>query len=65
MKISGSKLMKARESIGITRADLAVTADLSQVRIWQMETGHESNVNDNVAKAMARKLKITVTDLQA
>ena len=65
MKILGAKLAAARESAGITRSDLAVAADLSHVRIWQIETSDFSEVNVNIVSAMAKKLKTKPEDLQA
>lgn len=65
MRINGAKLKQARESAGLTRSDLAVIADVTQVRIWQMESRPESNVNENVVKAIAKRLKVDVKEIQA
>lgn len=47
----------------MTRSELAVIADLTHVRIWQLETEVESNVNGNVVKAIAKHLKVKQEDL--
>lgn len=65
MKISGEKLKAARESAGITRLDLSVSADLTHARIWQIETSETSEVNANVVAAMAAKLNTLVANLEA
>lgn len=65
MKISGSKLLKCREAANATRSELAVAADLTHTRIWQIETGDVSHVNSNIAKAMAKFLKVPVANLMA
>lgn len=65
MRINGAKLKQARELAGLTRSDLAVIADVTQVRIWQMESRPESNVNENIVKAIAKKLKVDVKEIQA
>jgi transcriptional regulator with XRE-family HTH domain len=64
VKIIGSKLKDARESAGITRAELAETADMSHVRIWQLEQDGTHDINRNVLKAIVKKLKVTVDDLR-
>lgn len=63
MKISGNKLMEARTAAKVTRADLAIVADLTHVRIWQLETEAESNINENVAVAIAKRLNVDVSSL--
>ena len=65
MKISGNKLLEARSAAGVTRADLATIADLTHVRIWQLETEAESNINENVVNAMAIYLNVTPDQLKA
>lgn len=65
MRINGAKLKQARESAGLTRFDLAVIADVTQVRIWQMESRPESNVNENIVKAIAKRLKVDTKEIQA
>jgi len=64
VKINGERFRQARETAHVTRADLAVVADLTHARIWQLETESESNVNLNVVKAMAKKMKCQPADLQ-
>jgi transcriptional regulator with XRE-family HTH domain len=64
VKINGVKLKEAREQAGVTRSELAVVADLSHVRIWQMETEDESNVNENIVKAIANRLNVVAESLQ-
>ena len=64
MKIDGYKLKEIRERMNVTRAELALVADLTHVRIWQLETEPESNVNANVGKALARKLKCKTEDIE-
>ena len=65
MKINGRRLMAAREAANVTRAELAVVADLTHVRIWQLETEEVSNINENVGKAIAKRLKIGTDELVA
>ena len=65
MKISGEKLAAAREKAGVTRSDLAIAADLSHVRIWQIETSEFSHVNSNIVGAMAKALKTEASALEA
>lgn len=63
MKINGAKLAEARRNARVTRIELAAVADLTHVRIWQLETEEESNVNENVAKAIAKHLKVKLESL--
>jgi transcriptional regulator with XRE-family HTH domain len=43
--------------------EIAVAADLSERRIQQIEQGKNSNVNLNVAKAIAKRLGVKLEDL--
>lgn len=63
MKISGAKLKAARELAGKKRSELAAVANLSPVRIWQIETDEVSNVKDWCVTAMAEFLGITSKEL--
>ena len=65
MKISGQKLIQTREAAGVTRSDLAVAADLTHARIWQIETSDFAHVNSNVVKAMADLIGVVPEELQA
>ena len=64
MRIDGYKLKEIRERMNVTRAELALIADLTHARIWQLETEPVSNVNANVGKALARKLKCKTEDIE-
>ena len=63
MKIEGAKLSEARYAAFVSRPELAKVACLSHARIWQLETEAVSNVNDNVARAMADFLNVPVESL--
>lgn len=66
MKIDGNKLKAAREAAGVTRSDLASVAELSHVRIWQIEQVNVIvNMNSHVVKSMAKLLKVKPQDLAA
>jgi transcriptional regulator with XRE-family HTH domain len=63
MKIEGAKLSAARYAAFASRPEVAKVACLSHARIWQLETEAVSNVNDNVARAMADFLGVSVDSL--
>jgi transcriptional regulator with XRE-family HTH domain len=64
MEINGARLKMYRELKKVTRAELAEVADVSHVRIWQIEKGVCGNVNTNIAKAMAEFLKVPLSELR-
>ena len=64
MKVSGKKLSNARCDANMTRSELAIVAGVTHQRIWQVETELFSNMNPVVVNAIARKLKVSVSDLQ-
>lgn len=63
MKINGNKLREYRDSLGITRNELAQFADLSVARIWQIETDGVANVKEHNIKLMAKKLGVKPAEL--
>lgn len=63
MRIDGTRLKKLREGADLRLADIAVAADLSERRIGQIEAGKLSNVNLNIAKAIAKRLGAKLEDL--
>jgi len=63
MKVSGSKIKEIREVRGVSRVDLAKVADLGERRIQQVETEPSSNLNLNIAKAIAKRLGCKLEDI--
>lgn len=66
MKISGNKLKAAREAASKSRAELAATAGLNRVRIWQIEEMYkEVHMNDHIVKVVAKFIGVRPKDLEA
>jgi len=64
MKINGKKLEAARTAARVTRSNLAVGIGQTHVRVWQLCTEAESNVNELVGNKLAEMLNVPVEAIQ-
>lgn len=64
MIVDGAKIKRFRESKKLDTQELADAADFrSRRRITQIEAGEHTNINLNIAKAIARKLGVKLEDI--
>lgn len=63
MKIRGEKLAEIRNAAFVSRSELATAAELSQVRVWQIESNEISDVKEATVLRIAKKLKVKPEDL--
>lgn len=64
MRISGSKLMKARQAADQTRQELGSIIGVTSTRIGQLEKDGCHNVKPIVMSAIAKFLKVKQEELQ-
>jgi DNA-binding XRE family transcriptional regulator len=63
MQVNHIRMREIRESKSMRCEEVAVAADLSVRRIRQIENGELINLNLNIAKAIARKLRVKLEDI--
>jgi transcriptional regulator with XRE-family HTH domain len=65
MKLDGHGVKAARKEAQKTTAELAVAAGMSAAWVMKLEASHSHDVNDHIAKAMAKFLGVGTKDIEA